>query len=451
MKLRYWALILFTLTTLNTGLASVRSYFNHNAGSSYTDPYRNISRLGDNLEAIIINEINQARRSVFVAVQELRLPKIAEALVAKKRAGIDVRVILENSYNFDLSQTRTGARGGDGDNDHDANRLRDLRALVDLNRNGRIEKAEQEQRDAVYILKRGGVKVIDDSFDHKKIGSGLMHHKFLVIDDTTVLVSSANFTMSCIHGDVLARSSRGNPNSLVVVQSRELGDIFAEEFTQMWGNGNYGNFGQSKTYRGPRTVSVRGQKITVQFSPTSSRMGWANSVNGLIGKTLSRAQRSVKGALFVFSEQQLSDILEERNERGVQMGFIIETKFAYREYSELLDMMGLEIYAPNCRQQVGNNPWRKPIIEGGNWGSSNGDILHHKFAVVDNSAVVMGSQNWSDAANRTNDETLLVIESKSVSDSFTKEYNRIRRVANIGVPPYLRRQIDDRARDCRGR
>lgn len=451
MKLRSWALILFATTALNTGFASVRSYFNHNTSSSYTDPYRNISRSGDNLEAVIVNEINQARRSVFVAVQEFRLPKIAEALVAKKRAGIDVRVILENSYNFDLSSSSTRSRGGDGDNDHDANRLRDLRAFVDMNGNGRIEKYEQEQRDAVYMLKRGGVKVIDDSFDHKKIGSGLMHHKFVVIDDSTVLVSSANFTMSCVHGDMLVRSSRGNPNSLVVIKSRELGDIFAEEFTQMWGNGNYGNFGQSKTYRGPRTVSVRGQKITVQFSPTSSRMGWANSVNGLIGKTLGSAQRSINGALFVFSEQQLSNILEDRNNRGVRMGFIIESKFAYREYSELLDMMGLEIFSTNCKPQANNNPWRKPIAEGGHWGGDNGDVLHHKFAVVDNSAVIMGSQNWSQAANASNDETLLVIESRTISDAYTKEYNRIKRIAEIGVPYYLRRQIEDRARACKGR
>ena len=42
-----------------------------------------------------------AKEQVWLAVQEFNLPRIAEALALKKRAGVDVRVIIENmSYNF---------------------------------------------------------------------------------------------------------------------------------------------------------------------------------------------------------------------------------------------------------------------------------------------------------------------------------------------------------------
>ena len=38
-----------------------------------------------------------------------------------------------------------------------------------------------------------------------------------------------------------------------------------------------------------------------------------------------------------------------------------------------------------------------------------GDLLHDKFAVIDNKTVITGSHNWSEAANHGNDETLIVI------------------------------------------
>lgn len=447
MKYSQLLTFLLAMTFVSTAYASVNSYFNHNQNASYTDPYRRISRPGDNLEAVIISEIKKAKDSVFIAIQELRLPLIAQALIDKHNEGVDVRVILENNYNWDVRNPKKPS--GEGEDDYEVSRSQELIALVDINKNGRIERSEQEQRDAVYMLRKAKIHVIDDSFG-STAGSALMHHKFLVIDDRTTIISTANFTMSCIHGDILTNGSRGNPNSLIVVESPSLADVFTEEFTQMWGNGKIGNFGLRKTFRGARTVNVRGAKITVQFSPTSKTHGWENSVNGLIGETLKKSTKSVKAALFVFSDQELSNILEKRHERGVDMGFIVETKFAYREYSELLDMMGLELIgpAPGCRRQSSNQPWKKPITEGGMSGSSNGDILHHKFAVVDERKVIMGSHNWTASANHQNDEALIVVENSRISDSYSREYNRIKSKTVMGPPAYLLAEINERRKEC---
>lgn len=288
---------------------------------------------------------------------------------------------------------------------------------------------------------------MDDTFDGTK-GASLMHHKFVIIDGKTVLTSTANFTMSCIHGDFLNPGSRGNPNSLLVVQSAAMGRIFTEEFAQLWGNGRRGNFGLSKSYRGPQTVTVSGARITVQFSPTSRRFVWEDTVNGLIGLHLSRARRSVKAALFVFSEQNLADILQQSQARGAQMGFLIEPKFAYRDYSELLDMMGLQMLNRKCVYEPNNNPWKRPATEVGIPLLAVGDVLHHKFAVVDDRVVIVGSQNWSDAANYSNDETLLVIEDARVSDSFAREYHRLRKSNLLGPSQKLKRDIADREKAC---
>ena len=52
----------------------IQVYFNHleAKGATYTDPYRNIKRSGDNLEAILIEEIEAATETIDIAIQELK-------------------------------------------------------------------------------------------------------------------------------------------------------------------------------------------------------------------------------------------------------------------------------------------------------------------------------------------------------------------------------------------
>ena len=50
------------------------------------------------------------------------------------------------------------------------------------------------------LLKTAQIPLIDDTEDGTS-GSGLMHHKFLVIDKETVITGSANLTSSGIHDD----------------------------------------------------------------------------------------------------------------------------------------------------------------------------------------------------------------------------------------------------------
>lgn len=442
--MKLWQISILSLFITTSVFGQVTAYFNQNQRANYVDPYRNIHRYGDNLEAVLIREIKSAKKSIYLAVQELRLPIVAAALVERKQQGVDVRVVLENNYNYSiLTQRETTS----SDNEYEASRVSDLRAFVDVNRNGLIEKNELETRDAIYMLEAGGVPVMDDSFD-SSVGSGLMHHKFMIVDGKTTVVSSANFTMSDVHGDLMTISSRGNANSMVVVESTNFAKIFTTEFAQLWGNGKRGNYGHKKTYRGAVTTTVRGTKITVQFSPTSQRYNWEESVNGLIAAQLIKARQSIKAALFVFSDQNLSNVMEKRHNAGAEISVIIEPKFAYREYSELLDLMGLGLLNYKCAYETGNTPWKKPAKFAGMARLPQGDMLHHKFAVVDGKTVVMGSQNWSDAANYVNDETLIVIEDSRISDLYTQEFERIKQNAVMGPPGWLKDTIREQEVAC---
>jgi phosphatidylserine/phosphatidylglycerophosphate/cardiolipin synthase-like enzyme len=440
------ALTLFLACLPFCALAQISTFFNQNEKMQYTEPYRKILRRGDNLEHVLLDEIAKAKKTIFIAVLEFRLPLVAQALIDKKNQGVDVRIVLDNDYNFNvLKQTDNTT-----DNQHDASRTNELHAFIDMNKNGKFELNELMTRDAMFMLQKANIPILDDSSDNSS-GSGLMHHKFLIVDGRTTVVSSGNFTMSCFHGDVLAPGSRGNANSMIVVQSQAFANIFSEEFSQLWGNGKHGNYGQGKTYRGPRSVSVNGTALTVQFSPTSKQLSWDKSTNGLIGAQINKASNSVKAALFVYSDQKLGDLVKARSEAGVNTGFLVENTFAFRDYSELMDMLGLKMLNPQkCAYEADNNPWPHPATEAGVGAVPNGDVLHHKFGVIDNRIVIMGSENWSESANYSNDETAVIIENSSISDLYTQEYNRIKRNSTMGAPNWLTAQISKSENDCRG-
>lgn len=430
--------------------SQVQVYFNHSQASVYTEPYRQITRLGDDLEQIIVDTINSASHTVDVAVQELRLPKIAQALVNQHQKGLRVRVIIENNYSrpwSDFSDAEVAAFS-----ERESNRYQEFIQLADLNKNGRLEPEEINQRDALVMLNNANVPLIDDTEDGSK-GSGLMHHKFVIVDEQKVIVTSANFTTSGIHGDFGSRESRGNPNNLLAINSSELAAIFTQEFEIMWGDRPGGKndslFSINKPQRGVEQVSVGEGTVTVQFAPTPAAQPWENSVNGLISKTLNQARNHIDFALFVFSDQELSNGLKSFHKKGVKLRGLIEPSFAYRYYSEGLDMMGIAL-PNNCQYQPGNNPWSQPISTIGVPNLSQGDRLHHKFAIVDDKIVITGSHNWSQAANHSNDETLLVVNNSTVNAHFQREFDRLYQDSTLGIPGWLIARVEQEKQKCGG-
>lgn len=425
----------------------IQAYFNHSQSSLYTEPYRHQKRLGDDLEQMVVDAIATAHSTIDVAVHEINLPHIATALKERYQAGVNVRVIVENSYS--RPRSRITAQQVQALNEHDRQKYDEFLQLADLNHDGQVDAAEAAQRDAIAILQTAQVPLIDDTADGSK-GSGLMHHKFVVIDGKTLIVGSANFSLSDIHGDFLAPASLGNANHLLKISSPQLAQHFTQEFNLMWGDrGSYPLFGVKKTYRSPQTVTLAPRStVTVQFSPTSRRLDWEESVNGLIDRAISTARRSVDLMLFVFSEQPLSDRLEQVKNRGIKVRMLIEPQFFSRDYSEALDMMGVALKNQRCRYEEGNRVWRSPITTVGTPDLPQGDLLHHKVGIVDQHLVITGSQNWSEAANHNNDENLLVIDNATVAAHFQREFERLYQGASLGIPSSVQRKIKEEKTRC---
>lgn len=427
----------------------VKVYFNQSEASEYKEPYRQQTRLGDNLEQQMIDAISQAKSTVDIAVQELRLPRIAQALADKQKAGIKVRVILENTYSRPLSSLTPDEVKKL--NPREKARYQEYFKFIDLNQDNKITSEEINQQDALIILRNAKIPWIDDQADGSA-GSKLMHHKFIVVDNRIIIVTSANFTLSDVLGDFTNPDSLGNANNLLYIDSPELAVLFTEEFNLMWGDGPGGKpdskFGIRKPPRSFKTIILGDNKITVHFSPTSPTLPWSQSSNGLIDKTLKSAKKSVDMALFVFSEQRLANTLEQVHQQDISIRALIDKQFAYRYYSEGLDMMGVAL-SNECKYEINNKPWSNPVTTVGIPNLRKGDILHHKFALVDNQTVITGSHNWSDTANYGNDETLIVINNPIITAHYEREFNRLYAKAQIGVPTKIQAQIQKEKKQCK--
>jgi competence ComEA-like helix-hairpin-helix protein len=426
----------------------IKVYFNNSQSSEYQEAYRQQTRLGDDLEKQIVDTISQAKSSVDVAVQELRLPKVAQALVERQKAGVKVRLILENNYSRPLTSLTATEISNLGE--RETARYQEVIKFIDINQDNQVSPDEINQRDALVIIQNAKIPWIDDKADGSD-GSNLMHHKFVVVDNRIVIITSANFTLSDTSGDFNNLSSLGNANNLLQIDSPELATLFTEEFNIMWGDGPGGKldsvFGVKKPQRLPQQINLGNSEITVQFSPHSPTQPWTKTSNGLIGKTLKTSTKSVDLALFVFSEQRLVNILENRNQQNVKIRALIEPQFAYRSYSEALDMMGVAL-SNQCQYEIDNRLWTNPITTVGVPQLAKGDLLHHKFAVVDHQTVITGSHNWSTAANNGNDETLIVIKNPTIAAHYQREFNRIYSNFKPGLPSNIQAKITAESQQC---
>ncbi|MCS5707172.1 phosphatidylserine/phosphatidylglycerophosphate/cardiolipin synthase family protein [Synechococcus sp. FGCU-3] len=396
--------------------------FNHNDNQRYKSPINGQWRRGDNLEAFLLKGIGEARREILVAVQELSLPRVAEALAQRHREGLTVRVILENTYSAPWSQ------------EHPA----------DLSPHQRTRHNQLETLgwgDAVAILQRQGVPLIDDTADGSK-GSGLMHSKFLVIDRRSVITGSTNFTPSCTHGDPDDPRTRGNVNHLLRFESPALAELFSAEFNRMWGDGPSGaqdsRFGIAKESGPLQVVKVGSTPVAVLFAPHRRRD--PNHGLALINTLLAGAKRRVDLALFVLSDQSLANTLGQLHRRGVKIRLLADPGFANRSFSEVLDLLGTSLPDRDCKLEAGNAPLQQAIDGVGTPQLARGDKLHHKLAVIDGERIITGSFNWSPSAAHQNDETLLVIDSPQLARHFTAEIDRLWRGAELGVSARLKRK-----------
>ena len=230
---------------------------------------RRISSTLDNLEEVIVEFIDGAKKRLEIAVQELENRAIAQALVKARQRKVLVKLVVEQDYlraspPFSDPWTPSGKRNEENRLIHDAV----LRANIDVK---------------------------------SDYNSKIFHQKFIIRDRTSLLTGSTNFT---------ATGTESNLNHVVIVHDEKVAKIYAKEFREIQ-RGHFGKLSEGHD-PAPLDVTVSDVPIRVLFAPD-------HSPEMEIMKQMMKARKRIDFAIFTFARSSgLDDTMMDT--RGVLPG-----------------------------------------------------------------------------------------------------------------------------------
>lgn len=201
----------------------------------------------------------------------------------------------------------------------------------------------------------------------RRFGPGLMHLKMLVIDDHECWIGSANFTGESfkMHGNLILGMS--NPSLAKTIQNKanSLTEYDREEDIPC------------------TTFQIGTQKIDLSFLPDDNQ----GSVR--IKQLIRSAKKTIRVAMFTFTRYDLAKELILARNRGIDVEVALDknsSKGASAKIAALLESENIKISY-----------------------NTNSALLHHKFMLIDDSILEVGSANWTKAAFTSNDDCFLVL------------------------------------------
>ena len=240
--------------------------------------------------------------------------------------------------------------------------------------------------------------VIDDrNYDGQIKGEGIrvakssryMHNKFCILDNNKVLTGSMNPTNN---------GANLNNNNLIIIDSKYIAENYEDEFNELWNNiyssGDNVKYGKINT-----NIGI----IENYFCPEDCTLENNGGVYRIIN-LIRNAEKSVKIASFSFTHEELGDELLKADINGMDVKVLVERRqrnVRGSQYTRLRDF-GINI-------KVDGNKYN----------------MHHKFAIIDDKIVVLGSPNFSLSGFNRNDENMLVIFNENLALMFVKEFDRL--------------------------
>ena len=291
------------------------------------------------LEKRLVDKLGAATVQVDAALYDLEAEPVADALIKAYDRGVRVRVVTETD-NIEDSEI------------------------------GRLQEA--------------GIPVADDGER-----DGLMHHKFIVIDERYVWTGSYNTTYNGAHK---------NNNNVILIDSGPLAYNFTQEFRELFLDAQPGKpSGAFVAY--PKVELSDGTEIFTYFSPK----GGTNA--SLIGE-IEAAEKSIHFMAFSFTHDALGGAMRDRFKSGIDVQGVFEERQVdkYSEY-EAMKAAGLPVVIDKSR-----------------------GTMHHKVIVIDGETVITGSYNFSKNAEKRNNENLLIIKgNREIAAAYLAEFEKITR------------------------
>lgn len=244
-----------------------------------------------------------------------------------------------------------------------------------------VMESDNMDRSAPQRLKEAGIPILGDRRE------GLMHNKFVIIDSHEVWTGSANFTETGLYAD---------NNFLLRIRSVKVVENFAKEFNEMFVEDKFGDNIVPETPN--PSVAIDGTEVETWFSPD-------DGVAARIVELVNEAQYSIYFMAFSFTSDPIGEAMRARAAAGVTVAGVMDDE-------QIRSNIGTEF---DPFQQA-----RLDVYRDGNPGQ-----MHHKVIIIDGRTVILGSYNFSNAAETRNDETVLIIHDEQFAAQFIVEFQRV--------------------------
>ncbi len=235
---------------------------------NFSDP----AQWQNSVEGVLIQKINAAQNAIHIAAFEFNLTPVAEALIAARQRGVDVRWVTDDEFG--------------------------------------LEADEEPERGQFAALQNAGIEIRADN------RSALMHNKFIIFDYQTVWTGSTNLTQNGIFKQ---------ENNVVMLHSPAVAAIYEREFQEMW-DGQFGP--KSPSQLSEQSVNVNGTQIWVVFTSEDAALEQA------IIPIVNFAQSSVRFLAFSFTDFPLANAMIERAKNGVSVAGVYENVGSDTDASE---------------------------------------------------------------------------------------------------------------------
>jgi len=129
-------------------------------------------------------------------------------------------------------------------------------------------------------------------------------------------------------------------------------------------------------------------KVEAYFSPNGG-------VRDAVIQKLEKARKTVDIAMYMFTDRKLAYELLKLKNRGVKVRIVLDGPASENKFSKSRFFKGRGM---NVRCDYSH-----PSTKYGN-------IMHNKFAIIDNAILITGSYNWTASAEKLNDENILIVK-----------------------------------------
>jgi phosphatidylserine/phosphatidylglycerophosphate/cardiolipin synthase-like enzyme len=146
------------------------------------------------------------------------------------------------------------------------------------------------------------------------------------------------------------------------------------------------------------TLTIDDTQVDTYFSPD-------DGVQAALLPLLSNAQESIYFLAYSFTSNQLGDVVRAKAGEGLTVEGVMDAE-------QIASNQGTE-YDPFKQADL-------MVREDGNEG-----LMHHKVFIIDGKIVAFGSYNFSQSAETSNDENLIVVYSEPIAQQFIQEFMRV--------------------------